>query len=125
MSPFYTNSATKESFNILLLDKNESPIIIGTSVTVVLPGHKIIREPLNYFVDKAVLTTDDFLFVVTRAMSIYIYKIDPSNPDNYLRLVKDYDLQNENIEPRSIDIDSSGSSYGSEHDSMDWFVTVL
>ena len=26
-------------------------------------------------------------------MSIYIYKIDPSNPDNYLRLVKDYDWQ--------------------------------
>ena len=83
MSPFYTNSVTKESFNILLMDKNENPIIIGTSVTVVLPGHKIIKEPLNYFVDKAVLTTDNLLFVVTRAMSIYIYKIDPSNPDNY------------------------------------------
>ena len=108
MSPFYTNSVTKESFNILLIDKNENPIIIGTSVTVVLPGHKIIREALNYFVDKAVLTTDDLLFVVTRAMSIYIYKIDPSNPDNYLRLVKRYDSRKENIEPRSIDIDSSG-----------------
>ena len=46
--------------------------------------------------------------MVTRAMSIYIYKIDPSNPDNYLRLVKRYDSRKENIEPRSIDIDSSG-----------------
>ena len=72
MFPFYTNSVTKESFNVLLMDKNENPIIIGTSVTVVLPGHKIIREALNYFVDKAVLTTDDLLFVVTRAMR-YIF----------------------------------------------------
>ena len=108
MSPIYTNSATKESFNGLLIDKNENPIIVGTSVTVLLPGNKIIKEPLNYFVDKAVLTTDDFLFVVTRAMSIYIFKINPSNPDNYLRLVTKYDWQKENVEPRSIDIDSSG-----------------
>jgi ligand-binding sensor domain-containing protein len=107
-SPLYTNSVAKELFNVLLTDKNENPIIIGTSITVVLPEHKIIREPFNYFVDKAVLTRDDFLFVVTRAKSIYIYKIDPSNPDNYLRLVKNYDLQSENIEPRSIDVDSSG-----------------
>ena len=107
-SPFYTNSATKEAFSCLLIDKNDNPIIIGTSVTVVLPGHKIIREPLNYFVDKAVLTRDDFLFVVTRSMTIYIYKIDPSNPDNYLRLVKNYDWRDRNVEPRSIDIDSSG-----------------
>ena len=63
---------------------------------------------MNYFVDKAVLTKDDFLFVITRSMNIYIYKTDPSNPDNYLRLVKNYDWQKENIEPRSIDIDSSG-----------------
>ncbi len=108
ISPLYTNSVSKEAFSCLLVDKSDNPIIIGASVTVVLPGHKIIREPLNYFVDKAVLTTDDFLFVVTRSMTIYIYKIDPSNPDNYLRLVKYYDWGDRNIEPRSIDIDSSG-----------------
>src|SRR6185436_13791383 len=51
-SPIYSNSITKESFNVLLIDKNENPIVVGTSVTVILPGHKIISEPLNYFVDK-------------------------------------------------------------------------
>lgn len=107
-SPIYSNSATKESFNVLLIDKNENPIVVGTSVTVILPEHKIISEPLNYFVDKAVLTSDDLLFVVTRAMSIYIFKTDPSDPANYLRLIKTYDWRKENVEPRSIDIDRSG-----------------
>lgn len=107
-SPFYTNSLIKESFSCLLIDKNDNPILVGTSVTVVLPGHKIIREPLSYFVDKAVLTRDDFLFVITRSMMVYIYKINPSDPDHYLHLVNKYDWQNRNIEPRSLDVDSSG-----------------
>src|SRR6185312_2510619 len=33
---------------------------------------------------------------------------DPSNPANYLRLIKTYDWRKENVEPRSIDVDSSG-----------------
>lgn len=107
-SPFYTNPLTSQSFSVLLIDKNENPIAIGSSVTVVLPGHKVISEPLNYFVDKAVLTNDDFLFVITRSMNIYIYKINPGDPDNYLRLVNKYDWQDRNIEPRSFDIDGSG-----------------
>jgi hypothetical protein len=115
-SPFY--SVPKESFSCLLIDKNDNPILVGASVTAVLPGHKIITEPLNYFVDKAVLTRDDFLFVVTRSMTIYIYKIDPSNPDNYLRLVKNYDWRDRNVEPRSIDIDSSGRLWMG-HDNVD------
>jgi signal transduction histidine kinase len=106
-SPLYTNSP-KESFSVLLIDKEDNPIVVGSSVTVVLPGHKIIREPLNYFVDKAVLTADDLLFVITRSMTIYIYKINPSDPDNYLRLLTRYDWQNRNMEPRSFDIDGSG-----------------
>lgn len=107
-SPFYTNSQTNQSFSVLLMDKNENPIAIGSSVTVVLPGHKVISEPLNYFVDKAVLTNDDFLFVITRSMNIYIYKINPSDPDHYLRLVNKYDWRDRNVEPRSFDIDGSG-----------------
>jgi len=107
-SPFYTNSLAKESFSVLLIDKNENPIAIGTSVTAVLPGHKVIREPLTYFVDKAVLTRDDFLFVITRSMTVYIYKVNPADPDHYLQLVNRYDWQDRNIEPRSIDVDSSG-----------------
>ena len=107
-SPFYTSSQTNQSFSVLLIDKNENPIAIGSSVTVVLPGHKVISEPLNYFVDKAVLTNDDFLFVITRSMTIYIFKIDPTNPDSYLRLVNKYDWRDRNIEPRSFDIDASG-----------------
>jgi len=107
-SPFYTNSLTNQSFSVLLIDKDENPIAIGSSVTVVLPGHKVISEPLNYFVDKAVLTNDDFLYVITRSMNIYIYKVNPSDPDNYLRLVNKYDWRDRNIEPRSFDIDGSG-----------------
>jgi ligand-binding sensor domain-containing protein len=107
-TPFYTNSPTNQAFSVLLIDKNENPIAIGNSVTAVLPGRKVVSEPLNQFVDKAVLTDDDFLFVITRSMNIYIYKINPSDPDNYLRLVNKYDWQDRNIEPRSFDIDGSG-----------------
>jgi len=106
-SPVYTNSV-KESFSVLLIDSEDNPIVVGSSITVVLPGHKIIREPLNYFVDKAVLTADNILFVITRAMNVYIYKINPSDPDHYLHLLNSYDWQNRNMEPRSFDIDSSG-----------------
>jgi signal transduction histidine kinase len=106
-SPVYTNSE-KESFSVLLIDKQDNPIVVGSSVTVILPRHKIIRQPLNYFVDKAVLTPDNILFVITRAMTIYIYKLDSSDPDHYLRLINRYDWQNQNIQPRSFDIDSSG-----------------
>ena len=107
-SPLYTNPLKESSFSVLLIDKEDNPIVVGSSVTAVLPGHKIIKEPLDYFVDKAVVTDDDILFVITRSMSIYIYKINPSDPDHYLHLMNRYDWKNRNIEPRSFDIDSSG-----------------
>ncbi len=107
-SPLYSNPGVDEDFTSLLTDPEENVIAVGNSIVAVLSGNKIVKEPLDYFTDRAVLTKDNFLLVITRSMSLYIYKIDPSNHDNYLQLHKHINLKDDNIEPRAIDVDGSG-----------------
>jgi signal transduction histidine kinase len=106
-SPLYTISKGEAGLNCLILDKNENPIVIGNSIVVVLPGNKVIKQPLDYFTDKAVLTKDNFLFIATRSASIYIFRIDPSDPDHYLQLIQKYKWPDD-LQPRSTAIDTSG-----------------
>ena len=107
-SPLYTSPDKTESIGTLIMDKHENLIAAGTSLTVLHSGNKVTRQPLDYFADWALLTEEGLLYVVTRSMNIYVYRIDASNPDHYLQLVTRYIQSDQNIEPRSYVMDNLG-----------------
>lgn len=106
-SPIYKYPGP-EGFSTVLVDKKDNPILVGSSITAVLPNHKIITKQLHYYADKAVMTADGFLYIITRTMHLYIYKINADDPENYLELVSEYNWEKNNIEPRSLVVDKNG-----------------
>jgi ligand-binding sensor domain-containing protein len=107
LSLLYATSATDEGTGSIFLDSQENPLLVGMSVKVLLPGNKVVSQPLDYFANKAVLK-NDVLYVVTRSMHIYIYKLHPSDPSNYLQLIAHFDEKAKNMGPRSLAVDDSG-----------------
>lgn len=107
-SLLYKNPVNGESFSCLMMDRKRNPIAVGHSIIAVLPGNKIVRQPLDYYADKAVLTRDDFLYVITRTTNIYIYKLNPGDTSNYLQLVARYNWETENHQPRAVTVDPLG-----------------
>lgn len=103
----YATPEPKEGISSILLDSLENPLIISASIDVLLPGNKVFSQPLDYYANKAVLKKD-ILYVVTRSMSIYIYKVHPLDPSKYLEPIAHFDEKANSIGPRSIVVDDSG-----------------
>ena len=108
VSRLYNNPQKTQTLGHPIMDRNGNLISVGTTVTVMIPGHKSINQQLDYLADNAVLTKDDLLYVMTRTMNMYIYKIHLSDLEHYLELLQHYNWTANNIEPRSLAIDSSG-----------------
>jgi len=107
VSTIYTRPFDEESFSSLLMDSDDNPIAVGKSVKAILNG-KIISVPLDYYADRAVVK-NDLLYVATRSMSIYVFRVDPSDTTSYLQLVNYFDKKNDNLAPRSLAIDDSNN----------------
>jgi signal transduction histidine kinase/ligand-binding sensor domain-containing protein len=82
-------------------DKNENLIVVSDKITVLTNGKKIVSVPLGYLSDQVCLN-GDLLWAVTRRAKLFLYRIHPDKPENYLEPLAVYEKQLELFSPRSI-----------------------
>ena len=97
---FREDSAT-HSISDIWSDKNENLIVVSDKITVLTNGKKIVSVPLGYLSDQACLN-GDLLWAVTRRAKLFLYRIHPDKPENYLEPLAVFEKQLELFSPRSI-----------------------
>jgi signal transduction histidine kinase/ligand-binding sensor domain-containing protein len=106
-SLFYKEKVRSNGISCLLHDKEGNLIRITNNLTVVFKNGSTQTVPLGHLADQAALSKDNYLWIATRNKKISLYKIDPSDKEHYLQLVKLFDRQLPEMSPRSICVENN------------------
>ncbi len=94
--------------NFPLPDGYGNLLFSNDHINVALPNSKLVSYPLGYFGDQFVITPERHLWITSRAKKLFLFRINPGEPDHYFELLKVYDTIVPNG-PRSIALDINGN----------------
>ncbi|GAC1709202.1 MAG: hypothetical protein NVS9B7_27740 [Flavisolibacter sp.] len=89
----------------MITDREGNLIAIKNKIVIIFKNKKTLELPLEYYVDNAILTKDDFLWVITRSKKLYKFRISPFNLNHYIELLHVFNKELPEVEPRSLAID--------------------
>ena len=104
-----SNRVIKMGFNCVMQDKHGDLLACSESLFVLNENRQPESYPLEYFADNFVITKDEQIWVVTRAKKLFVFRMQPENPDHQLQLLRIYNNELPEMSPRSIAVDKKGN----------------
>ena len=101
VSQVFKNDTPTPGIADIWIDKNENIIVVSNKITVMFYDKRRISIPLGSLSDQSCLVGDLF-WVPTRATKLFLYRIHPDKPENYLEPLAVYDKQLPVLSSRSI-----------------------
>ena len=99
--PVFKSDPGMTGFSDIWFDKNENLVAISDKIVAFFKDKKTVSIPLGYLSDQACLN-GDLLWVVTRNSKLFLYRIHPDDPENYLEALGIYEKQLSALSPRSM-----------------------
>ncbi|HLY70875.1 MAG TPA: ATP-binding protein, partial [Puia sp.] len=104
----YKDSTATNGFSYILPDEENNIICISDKLVVFLRNGKIISHALGYLADEAAIS-NNHLWTATRANKLFLFRLNPQSPDNYLQLLHVYDKVLQYAAPRSVTADKKNN----------------
>jgi signal transduction histidine kinase/ligand-binding sensor domain-containing protein len=110
LTKLYADSNRNEnaSFNCIKPDGYGNLVATTQNITVILKNGQTIIYPLGYYADEFALTSNNYLWVITRAVKLFVFRIHPEDPAHYLELLKVFEHELPKMAPRSIAATKNG-----------------